>query len=89
MTDVLLDSLETASPYIVCAVAFFALGAGVILYFDRNQYKHHIRCAGCRKKMFSVHQDDKTSDNFTENERENLKALRYFVTTGQVSEDIQ
>lgn len=88
MADMFADAIEVASPYVICAVAFFALGAGVILYFDRNQYKHHIRCAGCRKKMFSSHPVDKTSDNFTESEQQSLKDLRHLVRTGQVSEDL-
>lgn len=88
MSDFLTETIEVASPYIICAVAFFALGAGVILYLDRN-YKQHIQCASCEKKTFSSQQDEKTSDKFTESERQNLKDLRHLVRTGQVSEDIR
>lgn len=87
MVEIILDNIETASPYIVCMVIGFALGAGFILYKDR-EYKKHLRCAGCQKKMFSVHQDDKTSDNFTENERQNLAFMRHLVLTGRVTDHL-
>jgi hypothetical protein len=85
MADVLLDSLETASPYIIGIVVGIALGAGYILYKDRD-YQQHIQCATCRKKMFSTSQDVPLSDV---NVQRRLEKFRYLVRSGQVSEDIQ
>jgi hypothetical protein len=86
MADVLLDSLEAASPYIIGIVVGIALGAGYILYKDRD-YKQRIQCATCRKKMFSTSQDVPLSD-FSENEQQNLTFMRHLVQTGQVSEEL-
>ena len=86
MADVLLDSLEAASPYIIGIVVGIALGAGYILYKDRD-YQQHIQCATCRKKMFSTSQDVPLSD-FSENEQQNLTFMRHLVQTGQVSEEL-
>lgn len=82
------DLIETTSPYIVCAVVFFALGAGIVLYLDRG-YKQRIQCATCRKKMFSSRQDEKSSDRFSASEQQNLAFMRHLVRTGQVTEDIR
>lgn len=86
MADILLDSLETASPYIIGLVIGIALGAGYILHKDRN-YKRTIRCATCRKKMFSTSQDVPLSASLpAELDPRKMEFARYLVATGRVSD---
>ena len=71
------------------ALIVFALGGltvGGFIYFKDRDYQRHLRCAGCQKKMFSIHQDDMLSDREVQ---QRLERLRYRVSTGQVTEHIQ
>ena len=83
MADIL-DTLDIASPYIIGGIIGVFIAGGLFFYLTRD-YKHHIRCATCRRKMFSVSQDVPLSDVTVQRRLEKFRSL---VQSGQVSEDI-